>query len=220
MSGLALGDRLLTIAVTATITSAAWIVAGGGLISGLGDGLVTLRKTDPPVAAGAAAPTAAAPRHKPVTLALPAAKAGDFALPVVGVRPAQLADSFTDARGGGTRIHEAIDIMAPRGTPVIAAAAGVVERLYTSDDGGLTIYVRSPDRRTITYYAHLDAYTPGLAQGQQVQRGQQLGTVGATGNADPGAPHLHFAILRTTPQAEWWEPATAINPYPVLSAAR
>ena len=106
--------------------------------------------------------------------------------------------------------------MAAAGTPVVAAAPGTVERLFQSDAGGNTIYVRSQDRQTIHYYAHLQDYAPGLREGQSVQRGQRLGSVGSSGNADPAAPHLHFAIMRTTPDAEWWEPATAVNPYPLL----
>jgi murein DD-endopeptidase MepM/ murein hydrolase activator NlpD len=118
---------------------------------------------------------------------------------------------------GGERRHEALDIAAPAGTPVIAAAEGRVEKLFRSDDGGNTVYIRSADRRTIYYYAHLQGYSPDLEEGKPVERGQRLGTVGATGNADPSAPHLHFAIMRTAPDAEWWEPATAINPYPLLA---
>ena len=135
------------------------------------------------------------------------------------MRAEQLGDTFTDERGGGERLHEALDIMAPRGTRVLAAAPGTVERLFQSQAGGNTIYVRSNDRRTIHYYAHLDAYAPGLEEGDRVSRGEVIGTVGSSGNASEEAPHLHFAILRTTPDAEWWEPATAINPYPLLRAA-
>jgi murein DD-endopeptidase MepM/ murein hydrolase activator NlpD len=108
--------------------------------------------------------------------------------------------------------------MAPAGTPVVAADAGTVEKLFLSEAGGNTIYVRSTDRRTIHYYAHLQAYAAGLAEGQPVRRGQRLGTVGSTGNADPAAPHLHFAILRIAPEAHWWEPTTAIDPFPLLRA--
>ena len=119
---------------------------------------------------------------------------------------------------GGERRHEALDIAAPAGTPIIAAAGGRLEKLFRSDDGGNTVYVRSADGRTLYYYAHLQAYAPGLEEGERVDRGQALGTVGSSGNADPAAPHLHFAVMRTTPDAEWWEPATAINPYPLLAA--
>lgn len=138
-------------------------------------------------------------------------------IPVLNVRPADLSDTYSDSRGGGARLHEAIDIMAPKGTSVVAAASGTVEKLFQSDAGGLTIYVRSNDGRTIHYYAHLDEYAKGLKEGQKVRRGQRIGTVGSSGNASPDAPHLHFAILQTTPDAEWWEPANAVNPYPLLT---
>jgi len=135
---------------------------------------------------------------------------------VAGVSPAQLSDTFSQARAGGARSHDAIDIMAPRGTPVIAVAAGRVEKLLFSPAGGNTAYVRSPDGRTIYYYAHLDEYAPGLAEGQSLQQGSAIGTVGFSGNADPAAPHLHFAVLATAPERKWWDAATAINPYPLL----
>lgn len=141
-------------------------------------------------------------------------------IPVQGVRASQLSDTFTQARENGTRVHDAIDIMAPLGTPVIAAAPGTIEKLFSSKGGGLTIYQRSRDRRTIYYYAHLDSYAPGLMDNQLVSVGQQIGTVGFTGNANPLAPHLHFAILHTTPQAKWYQRAMAINPYPLLRSAR
>lgn len=137
-------------------------------------------------------------------------------LPVAGVRPAMLVDTFAQARASGARRHDAIDIPALLGTPVIAAAPGRIEKLFLSRDGGNTIYLRSPDRRVIYYYAHLQDYAPGLAEGQQVEAGQALGRVGFSGNADPAAPHLHFAIWLTAPQARWWDPAFAIDPYPLL----
>ncbi|HVR91721.1 MAG TPA: M23 family metallopeptidase [Novosphingobium sp.] len=139
-------------------------------------------------------------------------------IPVQGVRADQLTDTFTQARANGARVHDAIDIMAPLGTPVLAAAPGTVEKLFVSKAGGLTIYQRSLDRRTIYYYAHLDRYAPGLVEGQPVGRGQMIGAVGFTGNANPLAPHLHFAILQTSPQARWYQPAVVINPYPLLTA--
>ena len=136
-------------------------------------------------------------------------------IPVLGVRREQLVDTFNQARGEEQR-HEALDIMAPLGTPVIAAAAGRVEKLFISKAGGNTVYVRSPDRRTIYYYAHLDRYAPSLADGMLVKPGTPLGTVGYSGNANPAGPHLHFAVMATTPERRSTEAATPINPYDLL----
>ena len=226
-------DRLLTIIITATVTSAIWIVAGGSLIenaSSLGQRDST-RPSDaapsPPQGQAEVGESGDTPlsdvarKSRPLDTqfarGVEGIKAGDLMIPVLNIRPSDLSDTFTDARGGGVRLHEAIDIMAPTGTSVVAAAPGEIEKLFSSDAGGKTIYVRSADRRTIYYYAHLDAYAGGLKEGQQVRRGQRLGTVGASGNASPDAPHLHFAILQTTPDAAWWEPANAVNPYPLLT---
>lgn len=143
--------------------------------------------------------------------------AGQLLVPVAGIRREALADTFAQARGRG-RPHDAIDIVAPRGTPVVAAAEGVVEKLFFSrGGGGMTAYVRSPDRQWIYYYAHLDAYAPGLREGQRVRRGDPIGTVGSTGNANPAGPHLHFAIHFMVPADRWWQ-GRAINPYPLLAA--
>jgi peptidoglycan LD-endopeptidase LytH len=201
-------DRLLTIVVTATITSAAWIVVGSGYVDGFGPARTVpdaAARPDPPRSEA----TAASPRASPGVL-------GQLLIPVQGVTAAQLVDTFDDRRGGGERPHEALDIMAPRGTVVLAAAPGSVEKLFRSDAGGNTIYVRSSNRRTIYYYAHLDSYAPGLAEGQAVLRGQRLGTVGSTGNANPDGPHLHFAIIRTSPDKRWWEPGTPVDPFELL----
>lgn len=203
MSRLAFLDRVQTIVVTATLTSAAWILAGTFYI-GRDAG-------EPP--AEAARPASPPANVTDATSDVPVGE-GQLTVPVLGVTAAQLTDSFADDRGG--RPHEAIDIMAPAGTPVVAAAPGTVEKLFLSDAGGITIYVRSADRRTMHYYAHLQAYAPGLAEGQAVGRGQRLGTVGSSGNADPAAPHLHFAILRLTPEASWWEAGQAIDPFPLF----
>lgn len=203
--GVAFGERLRLIAITAVFTSIGWIIFGA-VVLGDGRGFAGL---------GGAGSTDRRSNGEPMRSE--ASLASTLAIPVSGIKPSQLSDTFREARGGGTRIHDAIDIMAPRGTPVVAAAAGVVEKLFASNAGGLTVYIRSPDRRTIFYYAHLDAYAPGLAEGQAIARGQAIGTVGYTGNADPAAPHLHFAIMQTTPDAAWSDPATAINPYPLLT---
>lgn len=208
-----IADRLLTIAVTATLTSALWLVAGAGFVE-RARSVSTAGTADSP--ASDPAPSDAAPLHTDTASAPSAASIRGLLIPVAGVEAAQLHDSYSDERGGGERLHEAIDIMATRGTPVIAAAGGKIEKLFSSDAGGKTIYVRSPDGRTIHYYAHLDRYAEGIAEGQQVRAGEQIGTVGSTGNASVDAPHLHFAIMQTTPGADWWEPANAINPYPVL----
>lgn len=148
--------------------------------------------------------------------ARPPVFSGPLAIPVEGIGRSELTDSYTDERGAGTRSHEALDIMADTGTPVVAAAAGTVEKLFWSDLGGNTVYVRSPDKRVIYYYAHLDAYRAGLDEGQAVRAGDPIGTVGSTGNADPAGPHLHFAILDAQPGDSWSE-GTPVNPYPLLN---
>ena len=141
-----------------------------------------------------------------------------LAVPVVGIKPEQLSDTYDDARGRGRR-HDAIDIMAAEGTQVIAAADGQVEKLFNSARGGITIYVRSPDRKWTYYYAHLQGYAPGLGEGQQVKRGQVIGRVGHTGDANAAGPHLHFAINQMGQNDRWWN-GTPINPYPLLAGKR
>lgn len=135
-------------------------------------------------------------------------------VPVRGVEARQLSDTFTQSRGEGRR-HDAIDILAPRGTPVLAVADGRIEKLFLSKPGGRTIYQFDPTGRVAYYYAHLDAYAPLLSEGTQVKRGQVIGYVGSTGNASPEAPHLHFAIFLLGPEKRWWQ-GTAVNPYPLL----
>jgi murein DD-endopeptidase MepM/ murein hydrolase activator NlpD len=134
-------------------------------------------------------------------------------VPVAGVDPSALHDMFNDERGG--RRHEAIDIMAPRGTPVVATDDGVVKKLFTSVPGGLTVYEFDPDQRFCYYYAHLDGYAAGLYEGQPVHRGDLLGYVGTTGNAPKDAPHLHFAVIRLDPEKRWWK-GSYVDPYPLL----
>src|SRR5689334_22045103 len=125
-------------------------------------------------------------------------------LPIEGVKPDGLQDTFNDARAVGRR-HDAIDIMAPRGTEVHAVEDGTVAKLFTSKAGGLTIYEFDPTQTFSYYYAHLDRYAPGLAEHQTVKRGQLLGYVGSTGNASEDAPHLHFAIARLGTERAWWK---------------
>jgi murein DD-endopeptidase MepM/ murein hydrolase activator NlpD len=138
-------------------------------------------------------------------------------IPVAGVTRANLHDSFEERRGA-TR-HEAIDITAPRGTPVVAAGDGRVVKLFKSVPGGLTVYQFDPDEKFAYYYAHLDRYAEGLAEGMLLKRGDPLGYVGSTGNASPASPHLHFAIFRLGPDRRWWTGAP-INPYPLLNDPR
>ena len=123
----------------------------------------------------------------------------------------KLVDSFDEIRGG-TRRHEAIDIMAPRGTPVLSADNGKVLKLHNSVAGGLSVYVADPTQRFIMLYAHLDSYRAGLAAGMPVKKGDLLGYVGFTGNASPAAPHLHFAIARSDNPTEWWK-GSPLNPF-------
>jgi len=153
----------------------------------------------------------------PVAAAMPGG--GGLVIPVAGMTPDKLSDTWGDARGDGTRQHHAIDIMAPRGTPVLAAAAGRVEKIFESRDGGHTIYIRRADRAWQDYYAHLDSYAPGLKEGLVVRQGQEIGQVGSTGDASPDAPHLHYEIHRMAPGDGWWK-GSEINPYPILSGSR
>ncbi|AEO43505.1 metalloendopeptidase [Xanthomonas euvesicatoria pv. citrumelo F1] len=179
-----------------------------------------------PAAAATAAPMAAsAPLSDPAPADMPAATTpaqppaaaapgSDLLIPVQGIGASQLQDTFTDARSEG-RVHDAIDILAPTGTPVVAVADGTVEKLFTSDRGGLTIYQFEPGGKYCYYYAHLERYADGLAEKQPIKRGQVIGYVGSTGNANPAAPHLHFEIHRLGPEKQWWK-GEALNPYPVL----
>ena len=131
-------------------------------------------------------------------------------VPVRGIAPNDLRDTYTESRG--SRLHEALDIPAPRGTPVVSAAAGRVVQLHDSKAGGLMVYAADPGDRFILLYGHLDSYAPGLRVGMPLAAGQQIGAVGTTGNAPPGTPHLHFAVLRGTPSSQWWR-GSPINPY-------
>ena len=205
MHRLALGTVIvITAIVTAVLTSLFWIAAYSIALP----------------ADGGASPTAApGGTEQPQPSAAVIVGPSGLAVPVAGIRPGQLSDTFTQSRGGG-RPHDAIDIMAPAGTAVVAASGGTVEKLFFSQGGGgITAYVRSPDRQWIFYYAHLQDYAPGLREGQRLARGDPIGTVGSTGNANPAGPHLHFAIHRMGPDERWWQ-GRAINPYPLLAGQR
>ncbi len=135
-------------------------------------------------------------------------------VPVLGVRRDELRGMFDEGRSDSRR-HEAIDILAPTGTPVVAVEDGTIAKLFLSDAGGITIYQFDPTGRYSYYYAHLDGYAPGLKDGDEVRRGQIIGYVGVTGNAPKNTPHLHFAIFELTETKRWWQ-GTAIDPFPIL----
>ena len=216
------------------------VVGGAGVFYWLGTGLASADShTHNAVAAskpGAASIAAKARPIEPVTASEPATTATATAtaaavtsetstaaetirpdallMPVLGVTAAQLNDSYTQSRGEG-RIHDAIDIMAARGTPVVAVDNGKVAKLFDSKPGGLTLYQFDRQEKIAYYYAHLESYAPGIVEGQELKRGDLLGYVGSTGNASPDAPHLHFAIFVLGPEKYWWR-GTAINPFPLL----
>ena len=135
-------------------------------------------------------------------------------IPVAGIAAKDLIDSFDDKRGT-SRTHNALDIMAARNTPVVAAVSGSVVKLHNSAAGGLTIYASDPSSRFVMMYGHLDSYRPGLKEGERITRGQIIGFVGSTGNANVMAPHLHFQITRNENLKEWWK-GTPVNPFPVF----
>jgi murein DD-endopeptidase MepM/ murein hydrolase activator NlpD len=135
-------------------------------------------------------------------------------LPVQGIKKDDLRDTFDEMRGGSRR-HEAMDILAPRNTPVFAVEDGKIARLFLSDAGGITIYQYDPTETYVYYYAHLERYAEGLKEGDSVKRGQVIGYVGTTGNAPRDTPHLHFAIFKMTDDKRWWQ-GTPIDPYSVL----
>ncbi len=188
--------NLLTAVIVAALTSAFWIYAYGN-------------------SAPEKAVATSAANEQGEKLPIEIGPTG-LVIPVAGVKAADLIDTYKQARAGGARVHDAMDIMAPHGTPVLAAAPGKVEKLFFSKGGGgITVYVRSPDARYIFYYAHLQEYAPGLKEGQVVKQGDRLGTVGSSGNASPSGPHLHFAVHRMDPQDDWHD-GSPVNPYPLL----
>lgn len=136
-------------------------------------------------------------------------------LPVEGVAASQLQDTYGAARGDGR--HEAIDILAPLGTPVYAVDDGPVAKLFLSKPGGITLYQFDPQGQLAYYYAHLDRYADGMVEGKVLKRGELLGYVGTSGNTR-GVPHLHFAVFRLGPEKQWWK-GEPVNPYPALRTA-
>jgi peptidoglycan LD-endopeptidase LytH len=141
---------------------------------------------------------------------------GSLLMPVAGIDPARLQDTYRQPRGDAA--HGAVDIMAPRGTPVVAVADGRIAKLFLSKPGGLTVYQFDASERLVYYYAHLDRYAPGLAEGQRLRRGDPIGTVGSTGNASADAPHLHFAVHVLGPARAWWQ-GTPVNPFPLIAGS-
>lgn len=157
----------------------------------------------------------------PITAASPAISADPFAdlrqrrltLPVDGIRKEDLRDNFNDRRG--TRRHEAIDVLAPRNTPVLAVEDGKIAKLFYSEAGGITIYQFDPTEKYVYYYAHLERYADDVREGRHVKRGHLIGYVGTTGNAPRDTPHLHFAIFKMGDDKKWWQ-GIPIDPYTVL----
>jgi murein DD-endopeptidase MepM/ murein hydrolase activator NlpD len=141
-------------------------------------------------------------------------RAAGLLVPVKGVSPSKIEDSFDAPRDGGRR-HDAVDILAPRGTPVVSATDGWVLRVGTNSLGGNVVWTSDPDQRFVHYYAHLDRYARGIRAGERVQRGTVLGYVGTTGNAPPNVPHLHFQVMRVNDAKRWWD-GTPVNPRPFL----
>ena len=139
-------------------------------------------------------------------------------LPIDSMDPEPLKGAFEQRRGGGTRAHEAVDILAPRNTPVHAVENGTIVKLFLSKAGGKTIYQFDPSGRFCYYYAHLERYADGIREGQSVSRSDVIGYVGTSGNAPPNTPHLHFAIFQLTSAHHWWQ-GTPIDPYPVFTGA-
>lgn len=151
-------------------------------------------------------------RPAPAPTDLAGLQAKELAFPVAGFDRRQLRDNFAEMRGN--RVHEALDILAPRGTPVLAVDEGPVRKLFTSRAGGLTVYQFDRGEVFCYYYAHLDRYAEGLREGQLLRKGETLGYVGTSGNAPPGVPHLHFTIFKLDASKNWWE-GVAINPFPL-----
>jgi murein DD-endopeptidase MepM/ murein hydrolase activator NlpD len=138
----------------------------------------------------------------------------DLRFPVPSADPGEITDTFREKRGVAR--HEALDIAARRGAPVVAVDDGTIKKLFASKAGGLTIYQFDREERFCYYYAHLDRYAKGLKEGNRVRKGDSIGYVGTSGNAPPNSPHLHFAIFKLGPEKQWWEGAP-INPYPLLA---
>jgi len=182
--------------------------------------------TAPATTASTMAPGTMPPTTMPATTGSASRAAGDadrsvvdaptpmhLGMPLDGINPEKLNDTFHEGRHG--HVHEALDILAPKGTPVKAVAEGNVAKLFTSKDGGLTVYQFDNSGKFCFYYAHLDHYAPGLKEGMLLRKGDVLGFVGTTGDAPPSTPHLHLAVFKLGPEKQWWK-GDAIDPLPLL----
>jgi uncharacterized membrane protein len=208
--------------VVAMVLAAVTMARGYGMAAPVG-GVAPAGATSTMPAAVAADDSAAFLAVKPsgtetVTADDLALLAREIAMPLDGVNPATLRGNFDERRGGGTRQHQALDIMAPRRTPVRSAASGRVLKLFTSVAGGLMVYAADSSERFVLMYAHLDGYAAGLRDGAPLARGQVIGYVGSTGNASENAPHLHFAVARSA-DVKRWSRGKPIDPLPVLIAS-
>ncbi len=137
-------------------------------------------------------------------------------VPVEGIGPEKVPDTYWQDRDGGARSHQAVDILAKRGAPVLSVDSGTVLRLAKSTLGGITIYATDPGRRFVFYYAHLDRYAEGLYEGKPVAQGEVIGYVGTTGNAPKNTPHLHFQVMRFVDARQWWN-GPPVDPRPFLA---
>ncbi|RYD66842.1 MAG: M23 family metallopeptidase [Sphingomonadales bacterium] len=186
-------------------------VAGGCVVAVVAFLAATIRVVEPSTATAQPTRQPQSPRS---------AHSRDLMVPVQGVKAETLRSNWGEARGGGERAHQGLDIIAPANTPVIAAADGRVEKLfYSNGGGGITLYQRSADGGWIYYYAHLAGYAPGIVEGRVLRAGEVLGYVGDTGNSGAGNFHLHFGVNRMAP-GERWHQGTPVDPYLLLAGSR
>jgi murein DD-endopeptidase MepM/ murein hydrolase activator NlpD len=140
-------------------------------------------------------------------------------VPVAGANMAKVEDSYFEPRDGGDRTHRALDILAPRGTPILSADDGKILRMSNSSLGGITMYTVDPSNRIVYYYAHMDHYNDAMSPGRLIVRGDTLGFVGTTGNAPKDTPHLHFQIMRWPSDGKYWN-GDPIDPFDFLGGVR
>ena len=141
-------------------------------------------------------------------------RARHIRIPVANAQLAKIPDSFDEPRDG-KRLHHAVDILAPRGTAVLAADDGHVLKMRTGGAGGITLYAVDPESRFVYYYAHLDHYRKGVSEGMTLAKGDTIGFVGTTGNAPRDVPHLHFQIMRLPADGKWWT-GVPVDPRPLF----